>query len=74
MNIVTDADTESAALTEVIEMKWLLAGEGLRLHVERLFADAEYALQVLDLASRSPTLALRETACRLRLRLAPALP
>lgn len=55
-------ETASACLLEVIELKWLLAGQGVRVHVERLLRDREYARQTLALAAGSPSAALRKTA------------
>lgn len=52
-------------LVEIVELKWLLAGHGVRLHVERLQADREYARQVLTLAAALPNVALRAAARRL---------
>lgn len=54
------------ALVEIVELKWLLAGEGLRLHVERLQADPEYARRILALAEASKNEALRDAAARVR--------
>lgn len=53
-------------LVEIVELKWLLAGEGVRLHVERLQADPEYARRILDLAEASKNEALRAAAARVR--------
>ncbi len=69
MNTATTVESDSLALVEIIELKWLLAGEGFRLHVERLQTDRDYARQVLHRAELSPNAALRETAARLRARL-----
>lgn len=54
------------ALVEIVELKWLLAGEGLHLHVERLQSDPEYARRILDLAATSKNPALRLAAARVR--------
>ncbi len=54
------------ALVEIVELKWLLAGEGLHLHVERLQNDPEYARRILALAAASPNQALRAAAERVR--------
>ena len=54
-------------LLEIIELKWLLAGHGVRLHVERLQADRAYAQQVLALAAASSNGALRAAAVRLQI-------
>lgn len=69
MNTTALIDAESRALVEIIELKWLLAGEGVHLHVERLQSDPEYARQALARAAASPNATLRETAARLRKRL-----
>ena len=58
-----------AALVEIIELKWLMGGEGLRVHVERLQDDPAYAQQTLALAEASPHSAVRRLAGRLRTRL-----
>lgn len=54
------------ALVEIVELKWLLAGEGLRLHVERLQSDPEYARRILEMADSSKNGALRAAAARVR--------
>ena len=59
------------ALVEIIELKWLLAGEGIHIHVERLQKDPAYALRALDQAAASASPTLRATALRLRSRLLP---
>lgn len=69
MSDVTAVDADSLALVEIIELKWLLAGEGFRLHVERLQTDRDYAQQALQRADLSANAAVRETAARLRARL-----
>jgi len=69
MNAVTAVDSDSRALVEIIELKWLLAGEGFRLHVERLQTDPDYAREVLHHAELSSNGALRETAATVRARL-----
>lgn len=53
-------------LVEIIELKWLLAGHGIRLHVERLQTDPEYARRLLAQALVTPNAALRAAAERLR--------
>ncbi len=57
------------SLVEIIELKWLLAGEGMHLHVERLTTDTDYARAALRRAEASANPALRETASRVRLKL-----
>ena len=56
-------------LVEIIELKWLLAGEGIHIHVERLQTDPAYACRALDEAAASASPVLRATALRLRSRL-----
>jgi len=59
--------TETCCLVEIIELKWLMAGHGLRLHVEQLQLDREYARRILDQADGIANTPLRESAARLRL-------
>lgn len=72
------ADTTSAPssellpLVEIIELKWLLAGHGVHIHVERLQHDPVYAREKLAVAVASGQPALRAAAQRLLARLAPA--
>ena len=56
----------SSCLVEIIELKWLLAGHGVRVHVEQLMHDEEYARLTLDRAATMPNSALRLAASRLR--------
>lgn len=56
----------SSCLVEIIELKWLLRGYGIDVHVERLQSEPEYARQMLDLAAAMPNAALRLAALRLR--------
>ena len=51
-------------LVDVIDLKWLMAGQGHRVHVERLMADAGYARQCLALAAGSPGEELRAAAAK----------
>lgn len=66
MNALSHRETEALGLVEIIDLKWLLAGEGLHLHVERLQKDASYARRVLDTAAESTNAALRDVAARVR--------
>lgn len=59
-------------LVKIIELKWLLAGEGIHIHVERLQKDSAYARRALDEAAASASPALRAVAVNLRNRLAGA--
>ncbi len=62
----TVAPGTSTCLVEIIELKWLLRGQGIDLHVERLQTDAEYARRTLDRAAATPSPVLRAAALRLR--------
>ncbi len=53
------------SLVEIIDFKWLMAGDGRRVHVERLQADPAYACDCLQQGANSQIPALRECACRL---------
>lgn len=66
MNAVEQLDAGDSTLVEIIEMKWLLAGLGLHLHVEKLQHDADYARRTLAVAEAAPNAALRQAAQRLR--------
>jgi predicted metal-dependent phosphoesterase TrpH len=67
MNTATPGTKAKSCLVEIIELKWLLTGHGVHVHVERLQSDAEYARRTLDRADALPNAALREAAARLRL-------
>ncbi len=62
-------DDASAALVDIVDMKWLLAGEGVRVNVQRLQTDPAYARACLDRAGASTNEAVRGAAQRLRTRL-----
>jgi hypothetical protein len=53
-------------LLDLIDFKWLMAGEGQRVHVERLQSDPGYAEDCLRRAAQSSNEALRRCAERLR--------
>ena len=63
-------ETDTLPLLEVVDLKWLFAGEGVSVHVERLQRDAAYAQELLARAAASSNSALRATAARLARRLA----
>jgi hypothetical protein len=66
MNVLSSSETNALALVDVVDLKWLLAGEGLHLHVERLQRDPAYARGILDAAAQSRNAALRVVALRVR--------
>ena len=69
MNACVPAEAFAAPLVDVIELKWLLAGEGVRLHVERMLSDDAYAARALARALESTSPVLRAAAERMRCRL-----
>jgi len=60
MNALPPAERQALELVDIIEFKWLMAGAGVRVHVERLQADPEYARACLARAAESPEAAVRE--------------
>jgi hypothetical protein len=66
--------TEPAVLklVDIVHLKWMLAGEGLHVHVERLQSDPGYAHECLCAAERSANATLRKVAAGLRTRLSAA--
>ena len=66
MNASSDGENRALRLVDIIDFKWLLAHEGIHLHVEKLQRDPDYARALLDSAIRSPNKALQAAAERLR--------
>lgn len=66
MNALIQDDTATLFLVEIIELKWLLAGHGIRVHVEQLQTDPEYARRMLDRAASTSNATLCAAAARLR--------
>jgi hypothetical protein len=62
----TTGESHVLPLVQIIELKWLLAGEGIHIHVGRLQQDASYARQALDQAAASENPCVRAMASRLR--------
>jgi hypothetical protein len=56
-------------LVELVDFKWLMAGEGHRIDLDRLQQDRSYARGCLSLAAGSSCGALRDAARRVRCRL-----
>ena len=66
MNTATFADLQQLPdLVVIIDFKWLMAGEGVRVHVERLQCDRDYAAVCLAQGAASHIPALRDCAQRL---------
>lgn len=53
------------SLVDIIDFKWLMAGEGHRVHVQRLQSDPDYASQCLATAAASGQALLVAAAHRL---------
>lgn len=71
MNTVSLTDTDTLPLVDIVHLKWMLAGEGLHVHVERLQSDPSYASECLNAAERSANATVRKAASTLRARLDP---
>jgi hypothetical protein len=69
MNLSTPVEMSALQLVDIVDLKWMLAGEGLHVHVERLQSDPGYAQQCLLAAERSCNPTLRQVATRMRARL-----
>ena len=65
MSPANPATLQSPDLVEIIDFKWLMAGDGHRVHVERLQLDREYAGHCLAQGAVSHIPALRACAQRL---------
>lgn len=66
MNASSTCEQRALELADIIDFKWLLAGDGVHVHVERLQSDLDYARDCLDRASASRREAVRAAAKRLR--------
>ncbi len=64
-SVIRHTAPSSPALVDIIDFKWLMAGDGHRVHVERLQTDRQYAGECLALAAASKVQPLREMAQRL---------
>ncbi len=69
MNASSLTEESVLRLVEIVELKWLLAGEGLHIHVERLQSDPSYARDCLCAAERSDNATVRQVAQKLRARI-----
>ena len=69
MNASSLTEESVLRLVEIVELKWLLAGEGLHIHVERLQSDPSYARECLGVAERSDNATVRQVAQKLRARI-----
>lgn len=69
MNASSASEHGVLQLVDIVELKWMLAGEGMHVHVERLQSDRDYACRCLRAAEGSRNPALRQVAAKLRTRL-----
>jgi hypothetical protein len=69
MNLSSPLEMSALQLVDIVDLKWMLAGEGLHVHVEKLQSDPGYARECLLAAERSGNPTLRQVATRLRARL-----
>jgi hypothetical protein len=74
MNAVSAPEHCPLDLVEIIDFKWLMAGDGHHVHVEHLQTDREYARRCLTVAASSRIGTLRATAQRLATTLGLVLP
>ena len=68
-SVTSPGASVTLSLVEIIELKWLLAGEGVHVHVERLQSDLDYARSTLQRAALCQQPNLRAAAARLRQRM-----
>lgn len=66
MNAVAHAERQALQLVDIIDFKWMLASDGLYVHVERLQNEPAYRAECLALAAASPRAAVRAAAGRLQ--------
>ena len=66
MNAISHSEQTALQLVDIVELKWMLAGQGLHVHVEKLQSDPVYARECLLAAERSGNATLRQVAARLR--------
>ena len=69
MNASSLSEQSALRLVDIVELKWMLAGQGLHVHVEKLQSDPVYARECLLAAERSGNANLRRVATRLRAQL-----
>ncbi len=69
MNASSLTEQSALRLVDIVELKWMLAGEGVHVHVEKLQSDPSYARECLLTAERSENPTVRRVASKLRARL-----
>lgn len=65
MNAFPHPERQTLQLVDIIDLKWLMARDGVHVHVERLQRDPVYAGEILALAKGSANEALRAAGQRL---------
>lgn len=65
MNATSLPERQALQLVDIIDFKWLLARDGMHVHVERLQSDPLYLRECLAQAAQSPRDAVRAAALRL---------
>ncbi len=74
MNAFQHPERQTLQLVDIIDLKWLMARDGVHVHVERLQRDPVYAGEILAFAKGSANEALRAAAQRLGTALAGSAP
>jgi hypothetical protein len=74
MNAFQHPERQSLQLVDIIDLKWLMARDGVHVHVERLQRDPVYAAELLALAAGSASEAVRAAGQRLGTALARGAP
>ncbi len=69
MNAGSISEQNALSLVDIVELKWMLAGEGLHVHVEKVQSDPGYARECLRAAECSGNATVRQVALKLRARL-----
>jgi len=62
---ITEASDPAPELLAFVDFKWLMAGEGHRIDLDRLQIEPDYAHACLALAAGSTSVTLRQAAQRL---------
>ena len=70
----TAVPAQDVSLLNIIGFKWLMAGAGHQVHVERMQLDVDYARSCLICGANSKVPALRQVALRLAVEMGIGLP
>ena len=73
MSVLTAPDAQGLPLVDIIDFKWLMAGAGLDVHVERMQADRAYACACLARGASNKQIArdlgITDTTVKVHLRM-----